>query len=80
MFVYREEYYLARTEPGADPSDPASNEKWAKWRQRTDLCSAVALFTAFASAVATTARTRTQTRQHCAWKRGFRGPIPILQP
>ncbi|MBD3770018.1 MAG: replicative DNA helicase [Rhodobacterales bacterium] len=36
MFVYREEYYLARTEPGADPSDPASNEKWAKWRQRMD--------------------------------------------
>ena len=36
MFVYREEYYLARTEPGADPSDPASNEKWSKWRQRMD--------------------------------------------
>ena len=36
MFVYREEYYLARTEPGADSSDPASNEKWAKWRQRMD--------------------------------------------
>ncbi|HPF22462.1 MAG: replicative DNA helicase [Hyphomonas sp.] len=36
MFVYREEYYLARTEPGADPNDPASNEKWSKWRQRMD--------------------------------------------
>ena len=36
MFVYREEYYLARTEPGADPTDPSSNEKWASWRQRMD--------------------------------------------
>ena len=36
MFVYREEYYLARTEPGADPNDPSSNEKWANWRQRMD--------------------------------------------
>ena len=36
MFVYREEYYLARTEPGADPNDPSSNEKWAAWRSRMD--------------------------------------------
>lgn len=36
MFVYREEYYLARSEPGADPSDPASNEKWTQWRSRMD--------------------------------------------
>ncbi len=36
MFVYREEYYLARTEPGADPNDVSSNEKWTKWRQRMD--------------------------------------------
>ena len=36
MFVYREEYYLSRTEPGADPSDPSSNEKWSNWRQRMD--------------------------------------------
>ena len=25
-----------RYEPGADPTDPASNEKWAQWRQRMD--------------------------------------------
>lgn len=36
MFVYREEYYLARSEPGADPNDVASNEKWTKWRERMD--------------------------------------------
>jgi len=36
MFVYREEYYLSRTEPGADPSDPSSNEKWSQWRERMD--------------------------------------------
>lgn len=36
MFVYRESYYLERTEPAADPSDPASNEKWTKWRERMD--------------------------------------------
>lgn len=36
MFVYRESYYLERTEPQADPSDPASNEKWAAWRERMD--------------------------------------------
>ena len=36
MFVYRESYYLERTEPQADPGDPASNEKWAKWRERMD--------------------------------------------
>ena len=36
LFVYREENYLSRTEPGADPNDPASNEKWSQWRQRMD--------------------------------------------
>ena len=36
IFVYREEYYLSRTEPGADPSDPSSNEKWSQWRERMD--------------------------------------------
>lgn len=36
MFVYRESYYLERTEPQADPSDLASNEKWAAWRERMD--------------------------------------------
>ncbi len=36
MFVYRESYYLERTEPQADPSDLASNEKWAQWRERMD--------------------------------------------
>ena len=36
MFVYRESYYLERTEPQADPGDPTSNEKWAKWRERMD--------------------------------------------
>jgi replicative DNA helicase len=36
MFVYREEYYLARSEPGADPNDPSSNEKWTQWRARMD--------------------------------------------
>jgi replicative DNA helicase len=36
MFVFREEYYLARTEPPADPNDPSSNEKWKAWRQRMD--------------------------------------------
>lgn len=34
MFVFREEYYLSRSEPPADPSDPASNEKWVQWRDR----------------------------------------------
>ncbi len=37
MFVYREEYYLSRTEPPADPNDPSSNEKWANWRKRMDV-------------------------------------------
>ena len=36
MFVYREEYYLARTEPPADPNDPSANEKWKAWRTRMD--------------------------------------------
>jgi len=36
MFVFREEYYLARTEPPADPNDPSSNDKWKAWRQRMD--------------------------------------------
>ncbi|MGB2219859.1 MAG: replicative DNA helicase [Henriciella sp.] len=36
MFVYRESYYLERTEPQADPNDPSSNEKWASWRARMD--------------------------------------------
>lgn len=36
MFVYRESYYLERTEPGADPNDLQSNEKWAGWRARMD--------------------------------------------
>lgn len=36
MFVFREEYYLARTEPPADPNDPTSNEKWNAWRARMD--------------------------------------------
>ncbi len=36
MFVYRDEYYLSRTEPPADPSDAGSNEKWKQWRERMD--------------------------------------------
>lgn len=36
MFVFREEYYLSRTEPPADPNDPTSNEKWKAWRTRMD--------------------------------------------
>jgi replicative DNA helicase len=36
MFVFREEYYLSRTEPAADPNDPSSNDKWKAWRQRMD--------------------------------------------
>ncbi|RIJ15674.1 replicative DNA helicase [Henriciella mobilis] len=36
MFVYRESYYLERTEPQASPDDPNAGEKWAKWRQRMD--------------------------------------------
>jgi replicative DNA helicase len=36
MFVFREEYYLQRTEPPADPNDPSSNEKWKAWRTRLD--------------------------------------------
>lgn len=36
LFVYRESYYLERTEPQSDPSDPNSSEKWAHWRERMD--------------------------------------------
>ena len=36
MFVFREEYYLSRTEPPADPNDPSSNDKWKAWRARMD--------------------------------------------
>ena len=36
MFVYRESYYLERTEPQADGGDPAAADKWAAWRQRMD--------------------------------------------
>ncbi len=36
MFVFRESYYLERTEPQADPGDPNSSEKWARWRERMD--------------------------------------------
>ena len=36
MFVYREAYYLERTEPSADPNDPESSEKWKNWRERMD--------------------------------------------
>ena len=36
MFVFRESYYLERTEPQADPGDPNSSEKWTRWRERMD--------------------------------------------
>lgn len=36
LFVFRESYYLERTEPQADPGDPSSSEKWARWRERMD--------------------------------------------
>lgn len=36
MFVYRESYYLERTEPQADGSTPDVAEKWQAWRQRMD--------------------------------------------
>ncbi len=36
MFVYREEYYLSRSEPPPDPNDSGSNEKWTNWRGRMD--------------------------------------------
>ncbi|GGB61462.1 MULTISPECIES: replicative DNA helicase [Henriciella] len=36
MFVYRESYYLERTEPQAGGDDPQAAEKWTKWRQRMD--------------------------------------------
>ncbi|MEM8634378.1 MAG: replicative DNA helicase [Pseudomonadota bacterium] len=35
-FVYRESYYLERTEPQNDPNDPQSAEKWQRWRDRMD--------------------------------------------
>ena len=36
LFVFRESYYLERTEPPSDPNDPSSSEKWAQWRERMD--------------------------------------------
>ncbi|MEL7546012.1 MAG: replicative DNA helicase [Pseudomonadota bacterium] len=36
MFIYRESYYLERTEPQSDPNEPASSENWVKWRERMD--------------------------------------------
>lgn len=36
MFVYRESYYLERTEPQADPNNPTANENWHNWRGRMD--------------------------------------------
>ena len=36
MFVFRESYYLERTEPQSDPNDPNSSEKWTRWRERMD--------------------------------------------
>tara|TARA_B100000949_G_C14200533_1_gene415798 strand:- start:132 stop:1085 length:954 start_codon:yes stop_codon:yes gene_type:complete len=36
MFVYRESYYLERTEPQSGGDDPQAAEKWTKWRQRMD--------------------------------------------
>jgi replicative DNA helicase len=36
MFVYRESYYLERTEPQADADNPSANENWHNWRQRMD--------------------------------------------
>ncbi|MEO0881466.1 MAG: replicative DNA helicase [Pseudomonadota bacterium] len=35
-FVYREAYYLERTEPQNDPNDHQSAEKWQRWRDRMD--------------------------------------------
>lgn len=35
-FVYREAYYLERTEPQNDPNDPNSAEKWQRWRDQID--------------------------------------------
>ena len=35
-FVYRESYYLERTEPQTDPNDPQSAEKWQRWRDQMD--------------------------------------------
>ncbi len=36
MFVYRESYYLERTEPSTDPNDQDSSAKWTAWRERMD--------------------------------------------
>lgn len=36
MFVYRESYYLERTEPQGDGGDAVASDKWAAWRQRMD--------------------------------------------
>ena len=36
LFVFRESYYLERTEPQSDPNDPSSSEKWTNWRNRMD--------------------------------------------
>ncbi len=36
LFVYREEYYLSRAEPQADPNDTNLNDRWTKWRERMD--------------------------------------------
>ncbi|MEL6324634.1 MAG: replicative DNA helicase, partial [Pseudomonadota bacterium] len=35
-FVFREDYYLERTEPEHDPNDPQASEKWQRWRDRMD--------------------------------------------
>lgn len=35
-FVYRESYYLERSEPQKDPNDPQFGEKWQRWRDRMD--------------------------------------------
>ena len=35
-FVYREAYYLERTEPQNDPNDPRSAEKWNFWKDRCE--------------------------------------------
>lgn len=35
-FVYRESYYLERTEPQNDPNDPNAADKWQRWRDQMD--------------------------------------------
>ena len=44
MFVYREEYYLAREEPGQRPNETAEkfNERYASWSQRLQETASVA--------------------------------------